>query len=86
MALVGPRPERPELIDRFRDDWRAYMLRQHVKAGITGWAQVNGFRGDTSLRKRLQYDLFYIRHWSVGFDLRILALTLTRGFIHRNAI
>lgn len=86
MALVGPRPERPELIDRFRDDWRAYMLRQHVKAGITGWAQVNGFRGDTSLRKRLQYDLFYIRHWSVAFDLRILVLTLARGFIHRNAI
>ncbi len=86
MALVGPRPERPELIDRFRDDWRGYMLRQHVKAGITGWAQVNGFRGDTSLRKRLQYDLFYIRHWSIGFDLRILALTITRGFLHRNAI
>lgn len=86
MALVGPRPERPELIDRFRDDWRGYMLRQHVKAGITGWAQVNGFRGDTSLRKRLQYDLFYIRHWSIGFDLRILALTVTRGFLHRNAI
>lgn len=86
MALVGPRPERPELIDRFRDDWRGYMLRQHVKAGITGWAQVNGYRGDTSLRKRLQYDLFYIRHWSVAFDLRILAMTVTRGFVHRNAI
>lgn len=86
MALVGPRPERPELIDRFRDDWRGYMLRQHVKAGITGWAQVNGYRGDTSLRKRLQYDLFYIRHWSIGFDLRILALTLARGFLHRNAM
>ena len=86
MALVGPRPERPELIDRFRDDWRGYMLRQHVKAGITGWAQVNGYRGDTSLRKRLQYDLFYIRNWSIAFDLRILAMTLTRGFVHRNAI
>ncbi len=86
MALVGPRPERPELIDRFRDDWRGYMLRQHVKAGITGWAQVNGYRGDTSLRKRLQYDLFYIRNWSLGFDLRILLLTLIRGFAHRNAI
>ncbi|MEZ6241747.1 MAG: undecaprenyl-phosphate glucose phosphotransferase [Phycisphaerales bacterium] len=85
MALVGPRPERPELIARFRDDWRGYMLRQHVKAGITGWAQVNGLRGDTSLRKRLQYDLFYIRHWSIWFDLRILWLTLFRGFVHRNA-
>lgn len=86
MALVGPRPERPELIDRFRDDWRGYMLRQHVKAGITGWAQVHGFRGDTSLRKRLQYDLFYIRNWSIGLDVRILAMTVLRGFIHRNAM
>ncbi len=85
MALVGPRPERPELIARFRDDWRGYMLRQHVKAGITGWAQVNGLRGDTSLRKRLQYDLFYIRHWSIWFDIRILWLTVFRGFVHRNA-
>lgn len=85
MSLVGPRPERPELIERFREDWRGYMLRQHVKAGMTGWAQVNGLRGDTSLKKRIQYDLFYVRHWSIGFDLRILFLTLSRGFVHRNA-
>jgi len=85
MALVGPRPERPELIDRFREDWRGYMLRQQVKAGMTGWAQVNGLRGDTSLRKRLQYDLFYIRNWTLWFDIRILVLTIFRGFIHRNA-
>ena len=83
MSLVGPRPERPELITRFREDWRGYMLRQHVKAGITGWAQVNGLRGDTSLRKRVQYDLFYVRHWSLWFDLRILWLTLFR--LGRNA-
>jgi exopolysaccharide biosynthesis polyprenyl glycosylphosphotransferase len=76
MSLVGPRPERPELITRFRDDWRGYMLRQHVKAGMTGWAQVNGLRGQSSLKKRLQYDLFYIRHWSVWFDIRILFQTL----------
>ncbi len=86
MALVGPRPERPELIDRFREDWRGYMLRQQVKAGMTGWAQVNGLRGDSSLRKRLQYDLFYIRNWSIWFDLRILMLTVVRGFMHPNAI
>lgn len=85
MSLVGPRPERPELIARFRDDWRGYMLRQHVKAGMTGWAQVNGLRGDTSLRKRLQHDLFYVRNWSLGFDLKILWLTLWRGFVHPNA-
>ncbi|MBX3386604.1 MAG: exopolysaccharide biosynthesis polyprenyl glycosylphosphotransferase [Phycisphaeraceae bacterium] len=85
MSLVGPRPERPELIERFRDDWRGYMLRQHVKAGITGWAQVNGLRGQSSLRKRLQYDLFYIKNWSLGFDLKILWLTVFRGFLHRNA-
>ncbi|HED52802.1 MAG TPA: undecaprenyl-phosphate glucose phosphotransferase [Phycisphaerales bacterium] len=85
MSLVGPRPERPELIEQFREDWRGYMLRQHVKAGMTGWAQVNGLRGDTSLKKRIQYDLFYVRHWSIGFDIRILFLTLRRGFVHRNA-
>lgn len=85
MSLVGPRPERPELIDRFRDTWRGYMVRQHVKAGMTGWAQVNGMRGNTSLKKRLQYDLFYIRNWSPLFDVRILLLTVVRGFVHPNA-
>ncbi len=85
MSLVGPRPERPELIQRFREDWRGYMLRQNVKAGMTGWAQVNGLRGDTSLRKRIQYDLFYVRNWSVMFDLRILWMTIFKGFAHPNA-
>jgi Undecaprenyl-phosphate glucose phosphotransferase len=85
MSLVGPRPERPELIARFREDWRGYMLRQHVKAGMTGWAQVNGLRGDTSLKKRIQHDLFYVRHWSLGFDVKILWLTILRGFAHPNA-
>ncbi len=85
MSLVGPRPERPELIEQFRNNWRGYMLRQNVKAGMTGWAQVNGLRGDTSLRKRIQYDLFYIRNWSIMFDLRILVLTLFKGFAHPNA-
>jgi Undecaprenyl-phosphate glucose phosphotransferase len=85
MSLVGPRPERPELIAQFKENWRGYILRQHVKAGITGWAQVNGLRGDTDLRKRLQLDLFYIRHWSIGFDFKILWLTIFRGFVHPNA-
>ena len=61
------------------------MLRQHVKAGMTGWAQVNGLRGQTSLRKRLQYDLFYVKNWSLGFDVKILVLTVFRGFVHKNA-
>ncbi|MBL1216936.1 MAG: exopolysaccharide biosynthesis polyprenyl glycosylphosphotransferase [Planctomycetes bacterium] len=85
MSLVGPRPERQELVEHFRDDWRGYMLRQNVKAGITGWAQVNGLRGNTSLRRRLRYDLYYIRNWSIMFDLRILAVTPFRGFRHPNA-
>ena len=85
MSLVGPRPERPELIRSFRENWRGYMLRQNVKAGITGWAQVNGLRGQCSLKKRLQYDLFYIRNWSVWFDLRILWLTVFRGFVNPSA-
>ncbi len=85
MSLVGPRPERPELVAEFRENWRGYMLRQNVKAGMTGWAQVNGLRGDTSLRKRLQYDLFYIRNWSILFDLRILWMTVFKGFMHPNA-
>lgn len=85
MSLVGPRPERPELIERFREDWRGYMLRQHVKAGMTGWAQINGHRGNSSLRKRLQYDLFYVKNWSLWLDLKILWLTVFRGFVHKNA-
>ncbi|MFG0330161.1 MAG: undecaprenyl-phosphate glucose phosphotransferase [Phycisphaerales bacterium] len=85
MSLVGPRPERLDLLEDFREDWRGYMLRQNIKAGMTGWAQINGLRGDTSLRKRVQYDLYYIRNWSLGFDLRILFLTLFRGFRHPNA-
>ena len=86
MSLVGPRPERPELIEQFREDWRGYMLRQRVKAGMTGWAQVNGLRGSsTSLRKRLQYDLFYVRNWSFMFDVRILWMTIFRGFVDPNA-
>ncbi len=85
MSLVGPRPERPELIERFRRQVPGYMLRSHVKAGLTGWAQVHGLRGRTSLRKRVQYDLHYIANWSFGLDLRILVMTLFRGFIDPNA-
>lgn len=85
MSLVGPRPERPEFIRQFRDRIPGYMLRHKVKAGMTGWAQVNGWRGDTSIEKRLEYDLEYLRRWSFGFDLWILALTPVRGFSDPNA-
>ena len=80
MSLVGPRPERPVHVDRFRASIPRYMLRHHVKAGMTGWAQVNGLRGDTPLERRIEYDLYYIEHWSLAFDLRIIALTFVRVF------
>jgi len=85
MSLVGPRPERPVFVDRFRKEIPNYMLRHKVQAGITGWAQVNGWRGNTSLDRRIECDLFYIRNWSYILDLKILTLTLWKGFIHKNA-
>jgi Undecaprenyl-phosphate glucose phosphotransferase len=83
MSIVGPRPERPFFVEQFKHRIPQYMLRHKVKAGITGWAQVNGWRGDTSLEKRIEYDLYYIENWSVGLDLKIMWLTLVRGFIQR---
>jgi len=85
MSLVGPRPERPNFIEEFRNKIPLYMLRHKIKAGMTGWAQVNGWRGNTSLEKRLEHDLYYIQHWSIGFDLRILLMTLWKGFFNKSA-
>jgi Undecaprenyl-phosphate glucose phosphotransferase len=85
MSLVGPRPERPSFVEEFRRQVPGYMLRHKVKAGMTGWAQVNGWRGNTSIAKRIEYDLFYIERWSLAFDLKILALTLWQGFRDQNA-
>jgi exopolysaccharide biosynthesis polyprenyl glycosylphosphotransferase len=85
MSLVGPRPERPVFIQQFSKTIPNYMARHCVKSGITGWAQVHGWRGNTSLRKRVQYDLYYITHWTPLLDLRILWMTLFRGLFHRNA-
>ena len=85
MSLVGPRPERPSFVEEFRRRVPGYMLRHKVKAGITGWAQVNGWRGNTSIDERIKCDLHYIEHWSLAFDLKILILTLWYGFRHRNA-
>jgi Undecaprenyl-phosphate glucose phosphotransferase len=85
MSLVGPRPERPVFVHRFRTEIPHYMLRHKVRAGITGWAQVNGWRGNTSLDRRIECDLFYIRNWSYILDLKILTMTLWKGFIDKNA-
>jgi Undecaprenyl-phosphate glucose phosphotransferase len=85
MSLVGPRPERPVFVEEFRRQLPAYMLRHKVKAGMTGWAQVNGWRGNTSIEKRLEYDLYYIERWSLTFDFKILLQTLWRGFSGKNA-
>jgi Undecaprenyl-phosphate glucose phosphotransferase len=85
MSVVGPRPERQFFLEQFRREVPEYMARHYVKSGITGWAQVNGWRGDTSIPQRVAHDLYYIRNWAIGFDFKILLLTLTRTFFHRNA-
>jgi exopolysaccharide biosynthesis polyprenyl glycosylphosphotransferase len=85
MSLVGPRPERPEFVEQLSRLIPRYTLRHHVKAGLTGWAQIHGYRGRSSLRKRIQYDLYYVANWSLGLDLWILLLTPLRGLVNRNA-
>ena len=85
MSLVGPRPERPVFIDQFRRHIPRYQLRHMVKSGMTGWAQIHGLRGNTSIQKRVEYDLYYIEHWSLLLDLKILARTVAFGFLSRNA-
>ena len=80
MSLVGPRPERPHFVDRFQSELPFYSTRHRLQVGITGWAQVNGLRGDTSIAERVEYDLYYLNHWSLWFDLRILARTVTGFF------
>jgi putative colanic acid biosynthesis UDP-glucose lipid carrier transferase len=85
MSLVGPRPERPDFVEVFKDQVPNYMKKHMVKAGITGWAQVNGWRGDTDLNRRIEHDLYYIQHWSLWFDLEIALRTILTGFINKNA-
>ena len=86
MSLVGPRPERPHFVDIFKEQIPRYMIKHQVRPGITGWAQVKGYRGDTSIKMRIQYDVYYIENWTPGFDIKILFLTIFRGFINKNAI
>ncbi|PID58853.1 undecaprenyl-phosphate glucose phosphotransferase [candidate division KSB3 bacterium] len=85
MSLVGPRPERPPFVQKFREKIPRYMLRHRVKSGITGWAQINGWRGNTSIEKRIEYDLYYIQNWSVSLDVKILFMTLWKGMINKHA-
>ncbi len=85
MSMIGPRPERPLFVEKFREEIPRYMIKHQVRPGITGWAQVNGYRGDTSIKKRIEYDLYYIENWSMAFDMKILFLTFFRGFINKNA-
>lgn len=85
MSLVGPRPERPQFVEKFKDEIPHYMIKHQVRPGLTGWAQVNGYRGDTSIEKRIEYDLYYIENWTVGFDFKIMFLTLFKGFVNKNA-
>lgn len=85
MSVVGPRPERPVFIEQFKEHVPRYMLRHKMKAGITGWAQVHGWRGNTSIEKRIEYDLYYIQHWSLLMDFKIMLMTLRSGFVHENA-
>ena len=85
MSLVGPRPQRPLFVDKFKEEIPRYMVKHQVRPGLTGWAQVNGLRGDTSIRKRIEYDLYYIENWTVWFDLKIILMTFFTGFINKNA-
>lgn len=80
MSIVGPRPERPQFVEQFREEIPRYMIKHQVRPGLTGWAQVSGFRGDTSIHKRISYDLYYIENWTLGFDIKIMFLTIFKGF------
>ena len=85
MSLIGPRPERPLWVEKFKEEIPRYMIKHQDRPGLTGWAQVNGYRGDTSIRKRIEYDLYYIENWTMGFDMKILFLTFFKGFVNKNA-
>ena len=85
MSLVGPRPERPYFVEQFKDEIPKYMVKHQIRPGITGWAQVNGLRGDTSIEKRVEYDIYYLENWTFWFDIKILFLTVFKGFVNKNA-
>ncbi|MDE5782548.1 MAG: undecaprenyl-phosphate glucose phosphotransferase, partial [Lachnospiraceae bacterium] len=85
MSLVGPRPERPFFVEKFKEEIPRYMIKHQVRPGLTGWAQINGYRGDTSINKRIEFDLYYIENWTMWLDFKIMFLTIFKGFINKNA-
>jgi Undecaprenyl-phosphate glucose phosphotransferase len=85
MSVVGPRPERPQFVEKFKEEIPRYMVKHQVRPGLTGWAQINGYRGDTSIKRRIEYDIFYIENWTMSFDIKIMILTLFNGLINKNA-
>ncbi len=85
MSVVGPRPERPHFVEQFKEEIPRYMVKHQVRPGLTGWAQINGYRGDTSIKRRIEFDIFYIENWTMSFDVKIMFLTIFKGFINKNA-
>ena len=85
MSIVGPRPERPQFVEKFKEEIPRYMIKHQVRPGLTGWAQVNGYRGDTSIRRRIECDLYYIENWSMVLDIKIIFMTFFKGFVNENA-
>ena len=85
MSIVGPRPERPYFVDQFKEDIPKYMIKHQVRPGITGWAQVSGLRGDTSIEERIKHDIYYIENWTQLFDIKIILKTVINGFVNKNA-
>ncbi len=85
MSVVGPRPERPYFVEKFKEEIPKYMIKHHVRPGITGWAQVCGLRGDTSIQARIEHDIFYIENWSLWLDIKIILRTITNGLVNKNA-
>jgi lipopolysaccharide/colanic/teichoic acid biosynthesis glycosyltransferase len=85
MSLIGPRPERPHFVEKFREEIPQYMIKHHVRPGMTGWAQVNGWRGNTSIVKRIECDIYYVENWTLFLDIKIFFMTLIKGFVNKNA-
>jgi exopolysaccharide biosynthesis polyprenyl glycosylphosphotransferase len=85
MSIIGPRPERPYFVEQFKEDIPKYMVKHRVRPGITGWAQINGWRGDTSIEERIKCDIDYIENWTFGLDLKIVLKTIVHGFVNKNA-